>query len=96
MARLQKKNAGGSHHRFGWDIPALPARWAYDLYAVSPVSGLLATVARGRCRAPARELDASIGTSGPCDFTVLPVTFVRARLQRAARRQATASRPQRS
>jgi len=31
------KNAGGRYHRFSRDIPAFPARWVYDLYALSPV-----------------------------------------------------------
>ena len=60
MARLQKKNAGGSHHRFGWDIPALPARWAYDLYALSLGTGLVCPH-RPRCAEHISELDLSIG-----------------------------------
>ena len=50
MARLQKK-AGGSHHRFGQDIPAFPARMGYGLYALSPGTGFLAPVVRALVKA---------------------------------------------
>ncbi|MGY3449773.1 hypothetical protein ACVILH_002115 [Bradyrhizobium sp. USDA 4353] len=69
MARLQKKNAGGSHHRFGWDIPALPARWAYELYAISLGTGCLAPITR-HAREAHHELDLSTGRPGPRDFSV--------------------------
>jgi len=40
MARLQQKNAGGSHHRFSRSNPAFPAQWFYGLYVLFPVTGL--------------------------------------------------------
>jgi hypothetical protein len=41
-----EKNAGGRYHRFGRDIPALPARQLTGLYVISPGTGSLAPVAR--------------------------------------------------
>ena len=87
MARLQKKNAGGSHHRFGWGIPALPARWAYDLYALSLGTGLVCPH-RPRCAEHISELDLSIGRPGPRDFTVRAGSFVGATIGHAATRHA--------
>ncbi len=46
MARLQKKSRRQSP-QVQPDTPAFPARWSSRLYAISPVSGLLATVALG-------------------------------------------------
>ncbi len=69
MARLQKENAGGRYHRFGWDIPALPARWAYDLYALSLGTGCLAPITRDALT-HISELDLSVGRPGPRDFIV--------------------------
>jgi hypothetical protein len=63
------KNARGRNHRFGRDIPALPARMGYGLYALSPGTGVLAPVAHN-ARRKHRELDTSSGVSGPHDFTV--------------------------
>ena len=94
MARLQKKNAGGSHHRFGWDIPALPARWAYDLYALSLGTGLVCPH-RPRCSEHISELDLSIGRPGPRDFVVRHVTS-RLALTRLGDTPAIASHTQRS
>jgi len=48
--------------------PALPAQWCYGLYAPSPVSGLFSH-RRPQGSAP-RELDPSVGGSGPRDFAV--------------------------
>src|SRR5450759_4548499 len=54
-------------YRFSGGNPAFPAQWFYGLYrALLGVPGLIATVAR----APWRELDASVGASGPHDFAV--------------------------
>ncbi len=66
-----QKNAGGRYHRSGRTHPALPARWAYDLYVISPVSGLVATVARADARASAANLTPASGrqdhtTSSSC------------------------------
>jgi hypothetical protein len=49
--------------------PAFPARWAYDLYVISPGTGLIAPVARN-ARHEHRKLDLSTGRPGPHDFTV--------------------------
>src|SRR3954466_1029198 len=40
-----EKNAGGRYHRFGSDIPALPARWFSRLYVLSLGTGCLAPIA---------------------------------------------------
>jgi hypothetical protein len=47
--------------------PAFPARWVRGLYAFSPVSGLVVTVV-GAMREHRRQLDPSVGGSGPRDF----------------------------
>ncbi|SIO57080.1 hypothetical protein SAMN05443247_08441 [Bradyrhizobium erythrophlei] len=48
--------------------PAFPAQWLYGLLRALPATGFLATVAPEK---PAsRELDASIGASGPHDVAV--------------------------
>jgi hypothetical protein len=75
MARLQKK-AGGSHHRFGRDIPAFPARMVYGLYVISSGTGCLAPVAHD-ARHKHHELGISTGMPGPHDFTVRTMPFVR-------------------
>ena len=72
-----EKNARGRNHRYSRYDPAFPARWSSRLCALSPVSGLLATVARAM-RQHRRELGISIGMPGPYDFAVLPEPFVRA------------------
>ena len=48
--------------------PAFPARWFTAYFALSPVTGFLATVAPEKLAS--QELDASIGASGPHDFAV--------------------------
>src|SRR6202795_1449515 len=54
-------------YRFSGDTPAFPAQWFYGLYRALPGEpGSFATVAR----APERELDTSVGVSGPHDFAV--------------------------
>ncbi len=64
-----RKKAGGSHHRFSRNVPALPARWAYGLYVLSPVNGL--SCHRRPCDAEHRhELSASVAAPGPYDFAV--------------------------
>jgi hypothetical protein len=52
----------------GRDIPAFPARWFTAYFALSPVNGFLATVARKKLAS--HELDASIAAPGPHDFAV--------------------------
>jgi hypothetical protein len=47
--------------------PAFPARWFMAYSALSPVSGLLATVA---CERVARKLDLSNGRPGPRGFAI--------------------------
>jgi hypothetical protein len=49
--------------------PAFPARWFYGLYAISPVTSLVATVAR-ETRKRLHDLSACIGAPGPRDFAV--------------------------
>ena len=49
--------------------PTFPAQWLYGLYRALPGrAGLVVTVAREKLAS--HELDASIGASGPHDFTV--------------------------
>src|SRR5258708_21315164 len=59
--------------------PAFPAQWFTAYFALSPVTGLFATVTCGSLH----KLDASIGAPGPHDFAV--------RISRA--RQSQPSRP---
>src|SRR6266436_2944416 len=55
-------------YRFSGEHPAFPAQWFTAYSALSPVTGFLATVIPEK---PAsQKLDASIGASGPHDFTV--------------------------
>jgi hypothetical protein len=61
------KKAGGSDHRLSRINPAFPAQWCYGLYAFSPVSGL---DSHRRRRIIIRQLDPSVGRSGPRDFAV--------------------------
>jgi hypothetical protein len=58
----------------GRDNPAFPAQWFTAYFALSPVNGFLATVARKKLAS--HELDASIAAPGPHDFAV---RFSRAR-----------------
>jgi len=77
MVRVQKKSTR-QNHRFGRDIPALPARWCYDLYVLSLVRRACwppypreAKLRRVSDTALARvALDTSVGVSGPHDFVV--------------------------
>ncbi len=68
-----ERNARGRNHRFGWDIPAFPARWLY---------GLLRALPRDRLSCPChqrhrrRELDLSTGRSGPHGLIVRIKPFV--------------------
>jgi hypothetical protein len=63
------KKAGGSHHRFGRDIPAFPAR-SFTAYTWSPwCAGLVGH--HPSCDAKHHhDVDTSVGVSGPHDFTV--------------------------
>ena len=47
--------------------PAFPAQWFYGLYAISPVTGLFC---HRHWRRLLRQLDTSVGVSGPHDFAV--------------------------
>ncbi len=53
-------------YRFSGEHPAFPARWFTAYNALSPATGLFATVTCGSLH----KLDASIGASGPHDFAV--------------------------
>jgi len=68
MARLQKEKQAavttGSAESSG-----IPRAVVYDLYVLSPGTGLIAPVI-GAMRKHHRRLDASTGTSGPHDFAV--------------------------
>ena len=66
MARPQQKKRAAVTTGLA-EHPAFPARWAYDLYVISPGTGLFAPVcdnARTRCAG------ISTGMPGPHDFTV--------------------------
>jgi hypothetical protein len=65
--------------------PAFPARWFTAYTALSPVIGFLATVADGLVR----QLDASVGASGPHVFAV------RVGIARQARRRVHRTPPRR-
>jgi hypothetical protein len=60
------KNAGGSYHRQGRNIPAFPARWFYGLYVRSPESGLVSL------RPPGLLTRGLIPASGDQDYTNSP------------------------
>ena len=67
MARLQQRKqaavtTGQAEH------PAFPARWAYELYVISPGTGSFVPVSRQRGMRVA--LGASTGAPGPHDFAV--------------------------
>jgi hypothetical protein len=55
-------------HRLAGFTPAFPAQWFCGFLRLSPVTGLIATVALEKLAS--RELDASVGASGPHDFAV--------------------------
>jgi hypothetical protein len=55
-------------YRSSGGIPAFPARWVTAYFALSPVTGFLATVIPEKL--VSQELDASIGAPGPHGFTV--------------------------
>ena len=63
---VQKKHGGRTTGSTG-NTPAFPARWFTAYFALSPVTGL---VCHRRLRNRFRELDASVGASGPHDFAV--------------------------
>jgi hypothetical protein len=64
---VRKKSTRGSPPQVRPDHPAFPARMVLTVsFVLSPVTGLFATVA---CSFR-RQLDASVGASGPHDFAV--------------------------
>jgi hypothetical protein len=91
-AVVRTKNARVDH-RFNRITPAFPAQWLTAYFVLSPVTGFLATVALRMTDAArprlgghiSAKLDASVGASGPHDFTV------RDRLRQRSRR--TSYRP---
>ena len=73
------KNTRVSHHRFT-GTPGLPCAMVLTAYfALSPVTGLCCHRHR---RNDFRQLDASVGASGPHDFAVRVSAFVRAKCLR--------------
>jgi hypothetical protein len=63
-------DARGRNHRFSREYPAFPARWFERLLRALPgVPGLIATIARAT-RKRRRELDTSVGVSGPHGLAV--------------------------
>ena len=65
-----EKCAKGStrvNYRYSRDIPAFPAQCFYDLYVISPVSGVFCHRHR---RDASRRLDATVAAPGPHDFAV--------------------------
>jgi hypothetical protein len=63
--------------------PAFPARWAFRLLRALPGNRACLPPTSARCPRHRRELDTSIGVSGPHDLTVCTLPFVHA-LARAA------------
>jgi len=61
-----KKAHEHSHHRFTENIRPSLRNGFNGYFVLSPVTGFLATVARGLLH----DLDASVGASGPHDFAV--------------------------
>ena len=91
MARLQQKNAGGSHHRYEPDNrPSLRDSWN-GCSELSPGTGVLAPVARER----RRRLGISTGMPGPHGLTVRTGMFVRVRRPTLQSDAPTASRTRR-
>jgi hypothetical protein len=82
------KKAGGSHHRFGRNNPAFPARMVLRL--IRALLGDRRSCPRHRHR---RQLGISTGMPGPHDFAVLSVLSVRPRNSALQHRQAIASHP---
>jgi hypothetical protein len=71
-----EKNAGGRYHRFGADIPALPARWFSRLFRVLPgAPGFLVTV-RDDTLSARRRGGIGFGMPGPRDLAVRRGAFV--------------------
>ena len=56
-------------YRLSGGSPAFPAQWLYDLYVLSLMTGL-SCHHRPQEALASQELDASVGASGPHDFTV--------------------------
>jgi hypothetical protein len=77
MVRVQKK-MHAAEPQVQADHPAFPARWFYGLYAISPVTSLVATVI-GETRKRLHDLSACIGAPGPRDFAVRTHAARRAR-----------------
>src|SRR3954452_16339542 len=67
LACQMRKQKRTRAYRFSGGNPAFPAQWFYGLYALSQVTGLVCHL---RARNDFRELDASVGASGPHDFAV--------------------------
>ena len=57
-----------SHHGHTGNRPAFPAQWFYDLYRALP--GDRAFLPPSPAKVTFRELDTSVGVSGPHDFSV--------------------------
>jgi hypothetical protein len=89
-----EKKAGGSHHRFGQDIPALPARVVYGLYALSSGTGFIAPVIARRNASRVRDNACALrraSAPGCQDHTTSPSAPACARLAQPSRPSQPAS-----
>jgi hypothetical protein len=90
MAPVRKK-ARGRNHRFGWDIPAFPARWGNGCSVLSSGTGLIAPVTSGIIMT--HRLGISIGMPGPHGLTARAGSFVGMNDHAATRRAPRIPRP---
>jgi hypothetical protein len=61
MARLQQKTQAAGTTGSAQDIPTLPARWSYELYALFPGTGCLAPVVCDAASASSQNLASAPG-----------------------------------
>jgi hypothetical protein len=74
-------NTRVSHHGHTGKRSAFPAQWFYGLYRALP--GDRACLPPSSAKIAFRELDASVGASGPHDFAVRELHHSSARISRA-------------
>ena len=68
-----------SHHRYAGSEPAFPARWFYGFLRALPGDRALLPPSPLRSLL-LKDLNASVGASGPHDFAVRAASFVRANI----------------